>query len=103
MTRARALTGLLLSAAVYAQFEVASVKRSPPNRENGPVGITTGKGHMTAYDVTLKRCMMSAFAVGQNQIAGGPDWFESERYDIVAHAEQPVGDLALMEMLADTL
>ena len=103
MTQVGAFAGLLFSVTVYAQFEVASVKRSPPNRDNGPVGITTGNGRMTAYDVTLKRCIMSAFAVGQNQIAGGPDWFESERYDIVAHAEQSVGDRALMGMLQTLL
>src|SRR4051812_45701564 len=101
--RPRTLMALLSSIAVYAQFEVASVKHSPPDRENGPVGITTGKGGMTAYDVTLKRCIMSAFAVGQNQIAGGPDWLEAERYDIVARAEQSAGDLALMGMLQTLL
>ena len=46
---------------------------------------------------------MGAFAVGPNQIFGGPDWLASDRFEITAKAEQPVGDHILMAMLQTLL
>jgi uncharacterized protein (TIGR03435 family) len=54
-------------------------------------------------NVTLKRCIMGAYGVGPNQITGGPAWLESERYEIVAKAEQGAGDGELMTMLQTLL
>jgi uncharacterized protein (TIGR03435 family) len=88
--------------AVSQQFEVASIKPS-----KGPSslssGLSTGNGRLTASNVTLKRCIMGAYAVGPNQIFGGPDWLESDRFEITAKAEQPVGDGILMAMLQTLL
>ncbi len=63
----------------------------------------TSDGRLTANNVTLKRCIMSAYGVGPNQILGGPDWTESERFEIAAKAEQPVAGDILMEMLQTLL
>jgi len=47
---------------------------------------------------------MGAFAVGPNQISGGPPWLESARFDIVAKADLPVDDdRSLMAMLRTLL
>jgi uncharacterized protein (TIGR03435 family) len=54
-------------------------------------------------DVTLKRCIMGAYGIGPNQILGGPDWLNSNRYEILAKADQPVGDDILMVMLQSLL
>ena len=54
-------------------------------------------------NVTLKRCIMGAFGVGPNQIVGGPEWLDSIHYEVVAKAEQPVGDKVLMAMLQTLL
>jgi uncharacterized protein (TIGR03435 family) len=51
----------------------------------------------------VKRCIMGAYGVGLHQIFGGPDWLDSDRFEIVAKAEQPVGDHALMAMLQSLL
>src|SRR3954454_9386549 len=83
---------------VTQRFEVASVKPSNADPSSSS-GINTGRGRLTAINVTLKRCIMSAYAIGPNQIFGGPDWLESNRFDITAKAEQPVGDDILMPML----
>jgi uncharacterized protein (TIGR03435 family) len=70
----------------------------------GNSGITTGHGHLTATNVTLKRCIMGAYALGPNQILGGPDWLDSDRFEIAAKAEEPVNDDdVLMGMLKGTL
>jgi uncharacterized protein (TIGR03435 family) len=82
-----------------ARFEVASVKPNNADQFTGSSGLKTGHGLLTASNVTLKRCIMGAFAVGPNQISGGPAWLDSAGYDIVAKADQPVGDAALMAML----
>jgi len=96
-----------IAAAVHGQpaagprFEVASVKTS--TADPGSAGMNTGNGRLTAINVTLKRCIMGAYGVGPNQIFGGPDWLDSDRFEIAAKAEQPVGDRILMTMLQTLL
>ena len=53
--------------------------------------------------MTLKRCIKGAYGVGPNQIIGGPDWLDSDRFEITAKAEGPVGDRILMTMLQTLL
>ena len=92
---------------VYAQpttpatFEVASIRSS--NADARSSGVDTGHGRLNATNVTLKRCIMGAYAVGPTQIVGGPGWLESDRFDIAAKAEEPVGDRILMAMLQGLL
>lgn len=85
------------------QFEVASVKPSTSS-SNSSSGIRTGHGRLDARNVTLKRCIMGAYGVGPHQISGGPDWLDSERFEILAQAEQPIDDDGvLMVMLQGVL
>ena len=86
----------------HQQFEVASIKASKDPTSTSS-GLNTGNGRLTASNVTLKRCIMGAYAVGPNQIFGGPDWLASDRFEIYAKAEQPVGDHILMAMLQTLL
>lgn len=96
------VSGLLFPQSGSApRFEVASIK--PSNADPGSSGINTGHGRLAASNVTLKRCIMGAYAVGPNQVFGGPDWLESDRFEITAKAEQPVGDHLLMAMLQTLL
>lgn len=110
MIRAFAALALFISAAASAQsqappqFEVASARPSALDQSAVSSGLKTSHGRLTATNVTLKRCIMGAFAVGPNQISGGPPWLDSARFDIVAKAEQPVDDdAALMAMLQSLL
>jgi uncharacterized protein (TIGR03435 family) len=72
-------------------FEVSTVKPS-----NGAVtsssGITTGHGRITAENVTLKRCIMSAYGVGPHEIIGGPEWLNTLRFDIQAKTDSVIDD-----------
>lgn len=82
--------GLLLGLAVHAQdapltFEVASIK---PNRSGpGRGGIRTDPGLLSATNVTMKTLIRFAYSVREYQISG-PDWINSERYDITAKSEE---------------
>jgi uncharacterized protein (TIGR03435 family) len=96
------LTGTVYGQPVIGQqFEVASIKLS--NAERGSSGMNTGQGRVHAVNVTLKRCITGAYGVGPNQIVGGPDWLDSDRFEIIAKAEQPVGDQVLMTMMQKLL
>jgi uncharacterized protein (TIGR03435 family) len=109
MIRAVASLAVCVSGALYGQsaatpgFEVASVKPTAADQRNGNSGGHSGSGRLTMTNVTLKRYIMGAYGVGPNQILGGPDWLDSDRYDIVAKADQPVGDGILMTMLQTLL
>jgi uncharacterized protein (TIGR03435 family) len=88
--------------AAVRQFEVASIKPSNADPRSSS-GIDTRRGRLTASNVTLKRCIMGAYGIGPNQILGGPDWLTSDRFEIIAKADQPVGDRILMPMLQNLL
>jgi uncharacterized protein (TIGR03435 family) len=84
-------------------FEVASIKPSNTDPTSSS-GISTGHGRLEARNVTLKRCIMGAYGVGPHQVLGGPDWLESNRFQISAAAGQPIDDDAvLMTMLQGLL
>ena len=83
-------------------FEVASVK--PTAAEPGSSsGVATGKGRVTGRNVTLKRCIRSAYDVPESQVFGGPKWVDEDRYDIDAKAAGPAGDHDMMPMLRTLL
>jgi uncharacterized protein (TIGR03435 family) len=97
------LGALRAQQAVAPKFEVASVKPSIASSTSAS-GIRTGHGRLDAHGVSVKRCIMGAYAVGPHQIFGGPDWLDSDRFEISAKADQPVDDdAALMLMLRDLL
>jgi uncharacterized protein (TIGR03435 family) len=89
--------------AVTQRFEVASVRPINTDQLNGSSGGKSSRGRLTMSNVTLKRCIMGAYGVGPNQIFGGPEWLDSDHFEIVAKAEEPVGDGILMAMLQTLL
>jgi uncharacterized protein (TIGR03435 family) len=99
----RITLGLMILGAAFGQspnaskFEVAAIK--PNNADPHSGGVSTGNGLLRSINVTLKRSIMGAYNIGPNQIIGGPDWMGTDRFDIVAKAEQRAGDQELMIML----
>jgi uncharacterized protein (TIGR03435 family) len=72
-------------------FEVASVKLSDPNA-TGPLGqipmiMPQGTGRLSATNVPLRLLIRMVYQVQDFQIVGGPSWQMSQRFDIVAKAE----------------
>jgi uncharacterized protein (TIGR03435 family) len=109
MVRAIASLAVLVAGAVHGQsvaaqqFEVASVKPSVAD-PRAVSGIKTGHGRLDGNNVTLQRCIMGAYGVGPNQISGGPDWLDRDRFEISAKAAQPINDdAALMVLLRGLL
>ena len=80
---------------------MASIR--PSNADTHSSGIQTGHGRLDARNVTLKRCLIGAYGVGPHQIIGGPDWLSSDRYDILAKADQPIDDDAELMAMLQTL
>lgn len=90
---------LLLAASSFGQspphFEVAAIKPDAPG------GVSTGNfqilqgGRLFAQKVLLRFFIQNAYGVRPFQISGGPDWINSEGYDIEAKAE---GDPSPEEM-----
>jgi uncharacterized protein (TIGR03435 family) len=80
-----------MSGSLWAQaptFEAASVKR---NKDGGPFSLFFQPGgRFRALNVTAKMLIGAAYGTPQPlpdfQIAGGPKWLDTERFDIVAKA-----------------
>ncbi len=70
-------------------FEVASIK---PNNSGPPRAFTdqftfSPNGRFTATNVTLVDVIVRAYPTRRIQMRGGPDWIDSERFDIAAKAD----------------
>lgn len=85
------------------RFEVAAVHPSDPGELSPSSGCPTTPGLMRCANVTLKRCIVGAYGVGPDRVLGGPDWINTERFQLTGRAEHPVGDKALMAMLQTLL
>jgi uncharacterized protein (TIGR03435 family) len=110
----KAILGILAMSpfgALIQSFDVASVK---PNKAGDNLVFNQARGNrltMTGY--TLQMLIQNAYDLQDFQIAGGPKWLNSDRFDIVATSsspdlskvEQPFGptqqQLMLRSLLAD--
>jgi uncharacterized protein (TIGR03435 family) len=99
-----ALPGILLAQPQTAAvdrpaFEVASIKPHLPGP--GPMRVTSSaeNGRINYVNMTLKGCIRAAYGLRPYQISGGPAWFASERYDIVAKAAGRATEEQMMPML----
>ncbi len=89
-------------------FDVASVKVSPPGKRGGNPflnqNIRATPGSLNMRQVTLKACIQWAYHVFEYQVTG-PDWIDSDHYDIAAKAAGPATEpelrLMLQTLLAD--
>jgi uncharacterized protein (TIGR03435 family) len=65
-------------------FEVASVK--PDKSETGVDRVEASNGSLIIVNVSLKRLIGMAYGVaeGRDYLFSGPDWMDSERFDISA-------------------
>ena len=100
----RAVFALAVCLCAFAQprFEVASIK--PSAQDPGHSGMKTGHSRLTAENVTLKRCIMGAYGVGPSLIFGGPDWLDTDRFQIDAKTAEPTEkDNEFMAMLQTLL
>jgi len=70
------------------QFEVASIKPADSARQpspGNPLQYSPG-GRFTATNVTLTDVIVQVYPTRRVQMRGGPDWIDSDRFDLVAKA-----------------
>ncbi len=84
----RALLLLLPLMALGQQFDVATVKPNTSGSNLVSMRPPAG-GAFTATNATLRMVIGRAFKVKNFEIAGGPSWLASERFDIAAKSANP--------------
>ena len=97
----------IAAAQTPVEFEVATIKPAPPQpegRTSTRMSSDTDTGKLNYTNVNLKEAIGKAYKVQQYQITG-PDWIETERFDIVAKfTPHSAGDqvaLMLQALLAE--
>ena len=84
-----------------ASFEVASVKVSPPASEGmrfRPNAVDATPGGITMLNSSLKAAIQWAYHLQSIQVVG-PNWIDSNRYDIVAKTSEAAPNEKLRGML----
>jgi uncharacterized protein (TIGR03435 family) len=67
----------------FDAFEVATMKRSDPDEKNRLL-MMQGDHRFIGTNFTLKLLIAAAYDLNPKAISGGPEWVNSEHYDIVA-------------------
>lgn len=68
----------------FDAFEVATIKPGTPDPKAGRYIIMQGTNRFVGKNYTLKLMIAAAYDLNPHTISGGPDWIESDRYDILA-------------------
>jgi len=68
-------------------FEVASLKRTKPLLT--PTFYQVANDRLSIGNVPLRMLLQLAYGMEPQQVVGGPEWVDFERYDITARAAQP--------------
>lgn len=85
--------------AAKPEFEVASIKPSPPMPMGKVmIGMNSDGGMLRYTNVSLKECIRTAYRVKDFQVQG-PDWIGSDRFDIVAKLPEGASNDQIPEML----
>jgi uncharacterized protein (TIGR03435 family) len=81
----RAVVILALGVTVMGQgvFEVASIKRNVSGSTSWGFNPQPSGG-LVATNVTPRQMVIYAYSMQNSRVEGGPDWIDTERYDIVA-------------------
>jgi uncharacterized protein (TIGR03435 family) len=68
----------------FDAFEVATIKPVDHDPKGGRYITMQGTNRFIGKDYTLKLLIAAAYNLNSREISGGPDWAESDHYDIVA-------------------
>jgi uncharacterized protein (TIGR03435 family) len=82
LTSARLSAQVVAPAANAPTFEVASVK--PNNSGAGRMGGRGGPGRIDFMNMPLRRLIRQAYDIHESQVVGGPDWLDSQGFDVTA-------------------
>jgi uncharacterized protein (TIGR03435 family) len=82
-----ALVFLAAAGGVLAQageFEVATIKRTPPEWRGGRFIRMTAPTRFAATNYTPRVLIAAAFSLNPQAVVGGPAWIDTDSYDVVA-------------------
>ncbi len=80
------VAGVCLAQAPEAPaFDVVSIKPSASGRQDSPSYVRPG-GVYTGENMTVRQLIRTAYGVHGDQIAGGPGWIDTDRFDVVGKA-----------------
>ena len=86
-------------------FDVAAIRLSQATDRNGGIKALPGGNGYTAQNIPVKLMISLMYRVPMSQISGGPDWLDSERYNVEAKVDRSysIDDLHIMfqNLLAD--
>lgn len=71
-------------------FDVVSVKVNKSGADRQSMQLLPG-GRAVVTNAPLRRVILTAYELLPQQLAGGPAWLDSERFDIVAQANENLG------------
>ena len=85
------------------EFEVASVK--PVEAPPGPHAVALRIAHGTARieAATLRQIIVQAYLVQRVNVLGGPAWYDSDLYDVIAKAASPDATPPQVRQMLQTL
>lgn len=95
---------VLICAQIQPTFEVASIKRAPPNAFVS--SVRPGPDRLSFTNITLMGMIAFAFTdeLGSNPpIVGGPSWIDRARFDLEAVASERTSQTELRAMLRNLL
>src|ERR1035438_9580852 len=101
---ASAIGALALCGAAIAQdpvvppaFDVADVHASPQGTKES--GLYLHGRRMELHGVTMLRLITMAYGVDETKVFGGPNWLDSDRFEIVAMGGAPLAQESLPAMM----
>src|SRR5262245_39267812 len=78
------LTAALSLVLAQTSFEVATIKPTAPDDRSGRFMTMQGAHQFVAKRYTLKYMVAAAYNLPLHLISGGPEWTDSDPYDILA-------------------
>lgn len=85
------------------EFEVASVKLVNHPVRPHPVGLIIKHGTLTMEAAALRQIVGLAYGIQRVRVYGGPDWMDSELYDIQAKSGNPDATRDQIQAMLQTL
>ncbi|HXE61900.1 MAG TPA: TIGR03435 family protein [Bryobacteraceae bacterium] len=100
----RILVCVVFAAALHGQaaFEIADVHVSP-HSDNPSLRVFHREGRYELLSATMVDLISTAYGVSANTVAGGPNWLESDRFDVIAKAPDDASSESLHAMLQTLL
>ena len=102
------IASTLLAAALFAaqgapSFEVALIKANTSGTPRTFISGMQPGGRYTATNFTLKQLILQAYRIQDFQVAGGPPWLDTDRFDISAKADRAYTSSQLQPMMQTLL